>query len=69
MTSRRLLALHEPLFVGVGPGPAGRAAAGHAAGAERAKSATRAITGQIARKKWSERELLNEAYWKIRRPK
>jgi len=27
------------------------------------------ITGQIARKKWSERELLNEAYWKIRRPK
>jgi len=26
-------------------------------------------TGQIAKKKCSERELLNEAYWKIRRPK
>merc|ERR1719183_908661 len=27
------------------------------------------ITGQAARKKWRERELLNEAYWKMRRPK
>ena len=26
-------------------------------------------TGQAARKKCSERELLKEAYWKIRRPK
>jgi len=27
------------------------------------------ITGQAAKKKCNERELLNEAYWKIRRPK
>jgi hypothetical protein len=27
------------------------------------------ITGQAAKKKCNERELLNEAYWKIKRPK
>jgi len=27
------------------------------------------ITGQAAKKKCNERELLKEAYWKIRRPK
>ena len=27
------------------------------------------ITGKAARKKWSARELLKDAYWKINRPK
>ena len=27
------------------------------------------MTGQAARKKWRARELLKEAYWKMRRPK